>query len=142
MLETTRRALSNYERQLRVLRSDYENLPPGTEAAAQKRAQWDEALREAQKAKEEWEGKLSAQRAQSLSQMGRKINALIEQHAKTHGLDLVLKKRDWRLAASRPEELNVVLATMDVLYASERLDITESIVKELNAQYPGEMKGK
>jgi Skp family chaperone for outer membrane proteins len=142
LLDATRRSLAKYDRQVRVLRSEYENLPPGTDAVVEKRAQLEAALKEYQVAQDELERQLRAQRTESLSQMWGKINSLLEQYARANGIDLVLKKRGVQPSGAETAELGLIMATTDVLYVSERFEITNEIIKELNAQYPAEIKSR
>ena len=55
---------------------------------------------------------------------------------------LKLKKQNLSVSSAQPVELGVVLTTAHVLYAREDYDITDSIARELNARYPGEMREK
>jgi len=135
-----RRSLSKLQQQVRILQSACENLPPGTEDLAEKRARLDAALRRYDEARERFEQQLHQRRVKAAGQMFNKLNRLIERHARRQALDLVLKRQDLRVSADRPVELGVVMTTASVLYAKDCYDITETIVRELNADYPGEIR--
>ena len=137
-----RRTLDKHERQLRVLRSDYENAPPGTEAAAEKREQLEAALRQYDERKGEFEEKLRRQQVESLSKLFNEVGEIIRTYAEENGIDLVLRKQNLSVSPSQPVELGVVVTTAHVLYARPGYDITDAIVQELNSRYPGEIREK
>ncbi|MFP4027212.1 MAG: OmpH family outer membrane protein [Candidatus Brocadiia bacterium] len=142
MEQKAKRTLKKYQTQIRILRSDYENLPQGTERAAKKRSKIRTAVEEYQKVKSKFETEMQNHRLESLSDMFNTINEIITLHAREHDLDLVLKKQDLSVSASQPKELGVIVATADVLFAENKFDITHDILKELNARYPGEIQEK
>jgi Skp family chaperone for outer membrane proteins len=135
MVETMRRTLSSYDRQIRMLRDDYANMPPGTDAASEKLQEIDAAAREFGTTRDGFEQQLAEQHAAALSAMFNKIGALLEVYAKENGIDLVLKKQNVRVSSADPAELGVIVATTEVLYASDEFDVTDVIVKQLNAQW-------
>jgi len=137
-----RRSLDKHEAQIRVLRTEYENLPPGTDAAVRTRDRLEAALLRYQEARGEFERQLRDQRTESLGKMFNEISAVIERYAQRHGIDLVLKKQDLRVSPTQPVELGIIVTTAHVLYARESYDITDAIVQELNARYPGEIREK
>jgi Skp family chaperone for outer membrane proteins len=59
----------------------------------------------------------------------------IQATAKRDGFDLVLKQEEPGIAGGTDRELSLKLNMKSVLYASERLDITERIIRSLNAEY-------
>ena len=138
--EQMRRSLEKHERQLRVLRAECENAPPGTDAAVEERVRLEAALREYEERKGEFELKLHDQRIESLSRLFNEISDIIRSYAVENRVDLVLRKQDLTVSPSQPVELGVVVTTVHVLYARESYDITDAIVRELNARYPGEIR--
>jgi Skp family chaperone for outer membrane proteins len=135
------RALSKLEAQLRVLRSEYENLPPGTPAARDKAAQLDAASRQYQEARMNFEREMETKRADAMSSIFNKIGGIVEQYARENDLDLVLKKRRFAGSAATPLDLSLYTAA-DVLFARESFDITDEVIRRLNAGYPGEIRDK
>lgn len=135
--------LRKYERQIRLLRSEYENLPPGTELADRKRDEIQSALEEYQQSRGEFEERLSRRRTQAISAMLRRIDAEVRGYALENDIDLVLKAGEVRLIPEADPELSSAAlrraAIADVLYARQRYDISEEIVHRLNADYPGEI---
>ncbi|MBS3763589.1 MAG: OmpH family outer membrane protein [Planctomycetes bacterium] len=142
MEQKAKRTLKKYQTQIRILRSDYANLPQGTERAAKKRSKIRTTVEEYQKVKNKFETEMQNHRLESLSDMFNTINEIITLHAREHDLDLVLKKQDLSVSASQPKELGVIVATADVLFAENKFDITQDVLKELNARYPGEIQEK
>ncbi len=142
LLDDMRRTLKKYDHQLRILRSEYENLPPGTDAVIEKQAKIEAALRERAKAREDFGRQISIQRAESLDRIFKKISVLIERYAMENKIDLVLKKQDLRATAMSPGDMSVIIASSDVLYVSESFEVTNAIIEGLNAQYPGEIRVK
>ncbi len=138
--EKMRRTLEKYERQLRILRSEYENLPPGTDLAGEKQRQLENALRQYRESRNEFEEQLRKQRVESLSKLFNQINEIVKRYAEENDIDLILKRQKLDVSPRQPLELGVVVTTAQVLYARERYDVTDAIVRELNARYPGEIK--
>jgi len=138
--EQMRRSLEKQERQVRVLRAECENAPPGTDAAVEKRARLEAALREYEERRGEFEQKLHDQRIGSLSRLFNEISDIIRSYAVENKVDLVLRKQDLTVSPSQPVELEVVVTTAHVLYARESYDMTDAIVRELDARYPGEVR--
>ncbi len=140
--ETSRLTLEKYERQVRVLRLDLQNLPPGAPEAAAKRDGIEKAMLEYRQARDGFDQQLGAMRIAALGTVFNDINSVIEQHAREHGLDLVLKKQDLTVSPKQPSELGVIIATANVLYARDSYDITDAVVEALNARYPEEIKDR
>jgi len=136
-----RRSLADYEKQIKVLRSECENLPPETEEVRRKLLEIDAVRLQYQQAKSEFERQIEAKRAEALRSVLSKVGDIVEKYAKEHDIDLVLKKRPVNLLTAQPQELNVFMAA-DVLYAKERFDITDTVLAELNARYPREIRDK
>jgi len=136
-----RRSLADYEKQIKVLRSECENLPPETEDVRRKLLEIDAVRLQYQQAKSEFERQIEAKRAEALRSVLSKVGDIVEKYAKEHDIDLVLKKRPVNLLTAQPQELNVFMAA-DVLYAKERFDITDTVLAELNARYPREIRDK
>jgi Skp family chaperone for outer membrane proteins len=140
--DKTRRTLEKYEREIRVLRSEYDNLPPGTDLAAETRGKIETSMREYRDAQTQLETEMRRQRMQALSEVFNQVNEIIRQYAQANNIDLVLKKQDLTVSATQPVELGVIVATADVLFARDTFDITDDIVRDLNARYPKEIKEK
>jgi len=134
-----RRTLAKYESQLKVLRSEYRNLPPDTEELREKTIEIERAALQYQQAKLSFERELETERAKALGIIFAKVSKVVEQHARENNIDVVLKKR--RMFSARPQEINMFMAS-DVLYTRDEFDITGAVVARLNEQYPGEIKDK
>ncbi len=65
-----------------------------------------------------------------------------EHHAREHGISLVLKKQALQLSGPETIEQGLQIATTEVLYADEGLDITDAIVERLNAEYQAPVEVK
>jgi Skp family chaperone for outer membrane proteins len=135
--------LKKYERQIRLLRSEYENLPAGTERARKKGLELQSTLQEFQNSRREFEEQLSRKRTEALSGMLKRMGEVVAQYARENEIDLVLKAGRVRLSpGSDPESSTAALrraAIADVLFARKRYDISEEIVRRLNAAYPQEI---
>jgi Skp family chaperone for outer membrane proteins len=137
-----RRALQQYDRQARMLRSEYENLPPGSDAAREKGLALEEALRLYDETQRDFEQELRREHMQALGDLFNKVSAAIREYAEQNEIDLVLKKQELDVSAAQPVEMGMVITTAQVLYVQERYDITPTIVEALNARYPGDIKEK
>ena len=140
LIEKIRRTLRHSDSQIRILRSEYDDVPPGTAAASEKLREIQEAIGEFEKAKAVFEQQTSAQLRESLRTVFNKISASLEQYAKTNNIDLILKKQNLHVSSADPAEIGAFMAAADVLYVSDHFDVTEAVIKELNAEYPGEIK--
>jgi len=135
LMDTIRRSLSHYDRQVRVLRDEYADLPPGTAEAAEKQREVEAAVEEWRAAEDQFNQQLGAQHSKSLSTMLDRISTVLEAYAEAHNIDLVLKKQNLRVSAAMQAEMGIIAATTDVLYVSEQFDVTEPVVKQLNAEF-------
>jgi len=141
-LDKMNRTIRRLERQLRLLRSEYENLAPGTEAAAQKGKETQEAIKHYQQTKQRFESDMAAEHNRFLRQMFAKIGEAAEQYATNNGVDLVLRKHNLKTFLSEPSQANVFVATVNVLYSHKRFDVTDRIIALLNATYAAEIEVK
>ena len=135
LMDTIRRSLSHYDRQARVLRDEHANLPPGTEEAAEKRRELEAVLDESRAAEERFSRQLGAQHSRSLSTLLERISTQLAAYAEANGIDLVLKKQNLRPSSAGQAEMGIIAATADVLYVNERFDVSEPIIKRLNAEW-------
>mgnify|MGYP006278339159 CR=1 FL=1 len=135
--------LKKYERQVRLLRSEYENLPSGTERARKKGIELQSTLQEFQNSRREFEEQLSRKRTDALSGMLKRMGEVVADYARENDIDLVLKAGRVQLSpGSDPQSSTAALrraAIADVLFARKRYDISEEIVRRLNAAYPKEI---
>jgi Skp family chaperone for outer membrane proteins len=72
----------------------------------------------------------------------RSLDAVVADHAREHGLSLVLKKQPLEPGGPQGVEESLQLATAEVLYADSALDISEPIIAALNAQYEAPIEVK
>ena len=140
LAEKRRSVLEKHERQLRILRNELEGLPPGTDKTIEKRAAIEAALRARERDELEFDRQIEARRIDAVGKIFNKVNAAIEQYARQHELDVVLKRQDLQVSPANAGGLSVLMATADVLYVNERYDITDEIIRQLNASYPGEIR--
>jgi len=140
MLDTMNRTLRKLERQVLVLRSECENLAPGTEAMTEKKKQIEDATREFQEAQRRFQNDIAKTYNASVRKISDRIVTAVEGYAKANGIDLVLKKHRLNSPRFAPSQAELLLAGTDVLYSDEDLDVTEQIVALLNADYPSEIE--
>jgi len=140
LLETRRRVLELHDRQLRTLQNELEGLPPGTDKTIEKRSAIEAALRALSRTELEFDRQLEAQRIEAVGKVFNKINAVLEQYAREHDLDVVLKRQDLQVSPANAGGLSILMATADVLYVNDRYDVTDAIIRQLNASYPGEIR--
>jgi Skp family chaperone for outer membrane proteins len=138
IMEQMRRVRERYDRLLGLLKTEYDNLPPGA-ARDKKRTNIEATVQEGQRVYAEAQDSLLKQRRESLGGMFNKIHEVINEYAEENGVDLVLKKQDLGVSASQPLEMDLILATAHVLYAREEFDVTAEVVRRLNADYPREI---
>jgi len=141
MADRLRRTGDKYEAQRRILTSELENLPPGEERD-RKGAELRATAEEAQSTTARLQADLVRQRRESLGKVFNRVGGIIARYAEENGIDLVLKRQDLRVSPDQPAEMNVVLTTAHVLYARASFDITDEIIKRLNADYPKEVLDK
>jgi len=140
MLDTMDRTLRKLERQVLVLRSEYENLAPGTEAMREKKKQIEDATREFQETQRRFQNDIAKTYNASVRRISEKIVTVVERYAKANGIDIVLKKHLLNSPRFAPSQAELFLVGTDVLYSDEKLDVTEQIVALLNADYPSEIE--
>ena len=141
-LEKMERVLSKLERNLRVLRSEYQNLAPGTDARKSKRKELEEGLKEFQKEKSNFQQQISKDYNDFLQKMFRKVTGAVEKYARENGIDMVLKKTNLKQSPTSPSQTDLMIATTNVLYAGKQIDITDQVAEKLNSEYPGQIEVK
>lgn len=131
--------LEKLQRRIRTLQVDYENLPAGTEKAQEKREELRRAMEDYRGTGEKYEEQLSEKRDETLTRILKQINSVVEEYADEHGIEVVLKSGGMGIDdGSSPAGLRTVLqqtATADVLYATDRYDISDEIAERLDASY-------
>ncbi len=142
MMDRMRRTLTKMGEQLQVLRNEYENLPPDTEQRAQKQREMSDALQDLQETRSEFETEIAEHHNQAAREMFAAITEAVKAHAEQNGLDLVLKKQNLDLSGAQSVEQSLLLATTEVLYARPVLDISDAVVKRVNAGYAGPVETK
>jgi Skp family chaperone for outer membrane proteins len=69
----------------------------------------------------------------------RKIAKAIEDAAKVNGYDLVLYTDDVDMELIKPDEVSALISSRRVLYSAADLDITESIITQMNNAFANNM---
>lgn len=137
--EKAESALQRRERQIRLLRSEFENLPSGTDRARSKRQELMSALEQYRGKRDEFEKELAAQRTEALTRMLKEVDEAVTAYARRNDIDLVLKAGQVSLSTELdPETSSAALrraAIADVLYARPEYDVSAEIIKRLNAGY-------
>jgi len=139
LLQRMRRTLKKHEDGLAVLRNEYENLPPGSREAREKRAQIEESLRAYRASRDQFERQATEARAEALRSLLRGLESVIRHYAREHELDLVLKRQTMELGPDKSVAALMRSVSSEVLYAHERLSITRPVLERLNASYQGEI---
>lgn len=142
MRDTARRTLEKLARKDQVLRNEYENLPPGTEERRKKAEELEAALQEYQQTRQQLDEEAARQHERSVRSLFAKLNGVVAEYAKAHGISVVLKKQDFDLAAPQSIEQSLQIATTEVLYADPALDISAAVIERLNAAYEGPIEVK
>ncbi len=142
MLDAARRTLDKLARKGQVLRNDYENLPPGTEERAKKAEELEAALQEYQQMRQQLDEEAARQHESSVRNLFARLDSVVREYAKEHGISIVLKKQDFDLSAPQSVEQSLQVATTEVLYADASLDISTAIIERLNASYKGPIEVK
>jgi len=141
-LEEMQRSLSKLEKNARILRSEYENLAPGTDARKSKRDELEKALQEFQTKKNSFQQDISKKYNEFLYKMFRNVTTTVEEYADQNNIDIVLKKTNLQQSPTAPSQTDLMIATTNVLYAGEKVDITDQVTKKLNSEYPGQIEVK
>jgi Skp family chaperone for outer membrane proteins len=141
-LDRVRRTLDKLSREVQVLRNDYDNLPPGTDERTGKGAQLDAALRNLQQTRSDSEDEVAKQQSESVRRFFAALTDVVAAYAREKGIQVVLKKQAFDLTAPESLEQNLQMATAEVLYADESLDITPAVVERLNAAYNAPIEAK
>ena len=71
-----------------------------------------------------------------------KVSEAVEQYATENGIDLVLKRHNLRARPPEAPQMDLLIATTNVLYSNEQFDVTKQIIELLNAGYPEEIEVK
>ncbi len=133
--------LEKMKRHIQQLKTDYENLPSGTQRRKTKGGELRKAMRKYRQTGGTFEKKMTQKRAEALSEIVRAINAVVAEYADEHGIDLVLKTgRVDRASDGSADGARAIVrraATADVLYASDQYDISRDIIERLNARHAG-----
>jgi len=130
-------ALKNLTEKAQVLRNEFDAQPPGSpqrQAAAQ---ELQVALQELQNTRIQFEQEADSLYGDALRTMFQQVSQVVADYAREHDIDLVLKKQTLEMDAADVPGQSLVLATTEVLYAREDLDISEAVIERLNAAYPG-----
>ncbi len=64
--------------------------------------------------------------------------AAVEELAKRHGYDLVLYRGEFERVSMDPEQINEQIRSLHVLYATNSIDITQTVLEKLNVKYRAE----
>jgi len=141
-LDTARRTLDKLVRKDQVLRNEYENLPPGTEERRKKAEELEAALQEYEQMRQQLDDEAARQHEGSVRNLFARLNGVVAEYAKEHGISVVLKKQDFDLTAPQSVEQSLQIATTEVLYADPELDISAAVIERLNAAYKGPIEVK
>ncbi len=137
IVETRGRTVSKLRRQVQLLRNEHGNRPPGSPERRQKAAEVEIALQELDRVELEFDTRLARQLNGSARSLLAKLNVVVADYAREHGIHLVLKKQDMDLVGPDSVEQSLQMATTEVLYADPALDISDAVIETLNAEYPG-----
>lgn len=142
LVQKMRETMQDLTRQVQVLRNEYANLPPGTDEKRQKAAELEQAVRDREQKRQEFEQEVGRSYSRATRRMFQKLSDAVAAYARERGLDLVLKKQSVDLEGPESLGQNIMLATAEVLYAGEKLDVTDAVVERMNAEYPGPVEVK
>ncbi len=132
--EQAEEIIKNYENRLSVLEMEYENLPPGSPEAEEKREEFESLLREYHQNQQELSGTIQSHWVEGFRKFFVELNDVVSEYARDNEIDLVLKKQQVDLSEATPQELETYEAS-DVLYAAPQLDISEDIITLLTERY-------
>jgi Skp family chaperone for outer membrane proteins len=134
------RALEKTDQHIQLLRNERENLPPDTDERRQKEQEIRQALQEREQKRREFEAEVTQHYDNAIRALLKDLNRAVNEYAAENDVDLVLKKQSLELTDRENPQL--LLATADVLYARADLDISDRIVRRLNAGYAGPIEVK
>lgn len=137
LLETMRSTIQNLTSTVQVLSNEYSSLPPGTEERRAKQQELQEAGAELQQKRQEFERQVAERYSEDTRRMFTAVGDAVAAYAAEHEIDLVLKKQQPADQETPSIGQDIMVVTTEVLYASDAMDISEAIVRALNADYPG-----
>ncbi len=140
MLDSRQRALDKLVRRVQVLRNEQEALPPGGEERRAKALEVQKAISELESTRRRYESEAAEQYSQAIRTMLGKVSRAVDAYAEEQGIQVVLKKQDLQLAGEQSLQPQLIMGTADVLYASPDLEITEGVIRKLNADYEGPIR--
>ena len=79
-------------------------------------------------------------RADLIDRLVTGLREVVAEYARQEGIDVVVKLQDMDVANLQEQALR--LATTEVIYASDALDVTGVVVDRLNAAYAGPIEEK
>ncbi len=142
IVQNAKEALNNLSQKVQVLRNEYDNLPPGTDERAAKAKELQTALQDLSSAQQDYQTQVSQSYSAATRSMFAKIGKIVDAYAREHHIDLVLKKQTIDLSGPETLGQNIMLATTEVLYADPSLDISKTVIAQLNAAYKGPIEVK
>jgi len=133
LVQNRQRALDKKVRHVQVLRNEHESLPPGSAERQRKAGELQEAMNQLELTRREYEAEAAKRRATATRTCLATVGQAIASYARRHDIDIVLKRQNLGADDMQGMEPQLMMATTDVLYAADHLDISTAIIAELNA---------
>lgn len=127
------------EEEAKTLRNEIPMFRPGSKVRRQKEEELAEKLFQIKHKKDRAEYFFREKMRRGIEKIYGEIVEIVESYAKQKGYSMILRVSDADFFESRSEEaLRLEINTRDVLFWSEKDDITESIIKRMNKLYEKE----
>lgn len=127
-------ALQEFENRLAVIELEFENLPSGSEQAAEKMEEFEAVLQNYREAEQELTEEIQSHWVEGFRGFFKIMEEVISSYAEENDIDIVLKKQQVDLDSPDAQELETYEAS-DVLYAATDLDISADITRLFNEKY-------
>ncbi len=119
------------------LKAEIEKLPMGTPERLKLQSQHQTLLKEGTEHARNRLQELDAMVADNLRQVYAEMTSVVEALAREGGYDLVLQDQRRAVDGKRREEVFAQVAGRVVLFARDGYDLTDAVVKRMNAAYAG-----
>jgi len=132
-MESMKEELKRLEAEIELLSPEHERRVEAVSELAMKRQVYQSTVMAEQK-------KLMARQSKMLVEVYDEIAVAVEEYAKVEGYTLVLKAESKDVRGDTPDEVQLRIAVRPVLYYSSVHDLTDDIIRVLNAKYEAEKK--
>ena len=140
--EQKSRVLREKENEIKRLADEIRMLELGSEARKKRETEFEKKQVELRSFTEVSAGNLTTQKRDVTEKLYSDIADAVSEYGRKHGFDLIIKWEDVEMRSETMEELLYKINQKTVLFASEKIDITQELIHILNAGYSKEIVEK